>query len=56
MGISPELLLEFESTGSGAGVGLAGMRERVRELGGQLRIESDNHGTRVVATVNRKAA
>jgi signal transduction histidine kinase len=27
------------------GVGLAGMRERLRELDGELKIESDNSGT-----------
>lgn len=27
------------------GVGIAGIRERLRELGGRLEIESDSHGT-----------
>ncbi|HXO88132.1 MAG TPA: ATP-binding protein, partial [Candidatus Acidoferrales bacterium] len=34
----------------GAGVGIRGMRERVRQLGGELVIESDSGGTRVSAT------
>jgi two-component system NarL family sensor kinase len=33
------------------GIGLPGMRERLRQLGGYLRIESDEHGTIVRATV-----
>jgi signal transduction histidine kinase len=34
-----------------AGVGIAGMRERARELGGSLDIESDATGTRVSVTI-----
>jgi PAS domain S-box-containing protein len=33
------------------GVGLAGMRERLRQLGGKLTIESDSTGTSIVASV-----
>lgn len=33
------------------GVGIAGMRERVRQLRGLLEIESDNNGTRIKATL-----
>jgi signal transduction histidine kinase len=33
--------------GNGAGVGMSGMRERVRELGGALDIQSGENGTRV---------
>jgi len=44
-GISPELLERFRATGSHVGVGLAGMRERVREQGGRLDIESGATGT-----------
>ena len=37
------------SLGNGAGVGLSGMRERARELGGTLRIQSNENGTIVTA-------
>ena len=43
-GISPELLQRFRATGSHVGVGLAGMRERVREQGGRLDIDSESGG------------
>jgi two-component system nitrate/nitrite sensor histidine kinase NarX len=33
------------------GVGIAGMRERARELGGRLEIQSDETGTRVIVTI-----
>jgi signal transduction histidine kinase len=44
-GISPDLLNVFKKAGVKSGVGLAGMRERVRELGGQLTIQSCEPGT-----------
>ena len=37
--------------GSGDGVGLAGVRERVEFLGGRLTIESDDHGTSVIVEI-----
>jgi PAS domain S-box-containing protein len=39
IGIPMERIRAFRDFGSGMGVGLGGMRERVRELGGTLRIE-----------------
>jgi len=45
-GMSPEAMKRFQS-GIGIGVGLAGMRERVAERGGTMRIESDTRGTTV---------
>jgi signal transduction histidine kinase len=33
------------------GVGLRGMRERLRQLGGTLQIQSNGHGTQVIATL-----
>ena len=50
-GIPPERLRALLQTGGEAGVGLAGMRERMRDLGGSLEIESDSLGTTVIATV-----
>jgi signal transduction histidine kinase len=34
-----------------AGIGLAGMRERVADLGGQLRVQSNEKGTVLTATI-----
>jgi len=50
-GIPRELLLRLNDGGSSAGVGLAGMRERVRELGGELGIESDPTGSLLRITI-----
>lgn len=44
-GIPPEILRRFLETGAGMGVGLTGMRERVRELGGSLELRSSTSGT-----------
>jgi signal transduction histidine kinase len=49
-GIPPERLKSFEARGANFGVGLAGMRERLRELGGQLEIRSGN-GTIISVTM-----
>jgi signal transduction histidine kinase len=43
-GISASLLEQFENSNTGTGVGLAGMRERIGELGGTLLLESDGPG------------
>jgi signal transduction histidine kinase len=48
-GIPEEKLSRFQSDGSGVGVGLAGMRNRVREQGGTLSVDSDNQGTIIAA-------
>jgi signal transduction histidine kinase len=45
-GISPEIQERFFA-GKSTGVGLRGMRERVRQLGGALEIQSDGNGTSV---------
>ena len=47
-GISPEKQSEMASTGI-PGVGIRGMRERLRQLGGTLDIHSDGEGTLIVA-------
>jgi signal transduction histidine kinase len=49
-GIPPERLKSFEARGANFGVGLAGMRERLRELGGQLEIRS-GQGTIISVTM-----
>ncbi len=46
-GMPEELLRHFRATGAGTGVGIAGIRERVRELGGKLTLESNSNGTLV---------
>jgi two-component system NarL family sensor kinase len=55
-GIPAERLSQLRQAGPGAGVGLAGMRERLRELTGKLEIESDGQGTCVRAVVPLYAA
>ena len=52
-GVPPDVLDRFRHKRAHGGVGLAGMRERINELGGRLDMNSDNHGTRVVATMPR---
>ena len=46
-GLPKELLAQFKVDGAGLGVGLAGVRERARELSGQVALESDHNGTLV---------
>jgi signal transduction histidine kinase len=50
-GIPAGTLQRFLSTGAYVGVGLAGIRERVREQGGQFEIQSDKNGTVVTVTM-----
>jgi signal transduction histidine kinase len=52
-GMSPEKLAEIRSQGSG--VGLSGMRERLRHFSGELVVESNASGTKIVATLPLKA-
>jgi len=47
----PEERLNLITDDARAGVGIAGMRERARELGGSLDIKSDATGTRVLVTI-----
>ncbi|HKW17343.1 MAG TPA: CHASE3 domain-containing protein [Terriglobales bacterium] len=49
-GIPDEVLDRFRVAAT-SGVGLGGMRERVRELGGRFEVESSNQGTSVRVTV-----
>jgi PAS domain S-box-containing protein len=48
-GMSPPRLAEIQSGRSG--VGISGMRERLRRFEGTLKIESDSSGTRIFATI-----
>ena len=49
-GVPPEKQSLLTSSGA-SGVGVSGMRERLRQLGGSLEIQSDANGTRVTATL-----
>jgi signal transduction histidine kinase len=48
-GISPERLAEIQTRGSG--VGIRGMRERLRQFNGELTIDSNGAGTTVRVTI-----
>jgi two-component system NarL family sensor kinase len=50
-GISADRLAKMSGSGSDVGVGIAGMRERLKELRGKLEIESDSTGTLLRASV-----
>ncbi|MHB8218561.1 MAG: sensor histidine kinase [Candidatus Sulfotelmatobacter sp.] len=50
-GIAADRLLRLRETSAETGVGLAGMRERLYELDGELEIESAGNGTTLRATV-----
>jgi PAS domain S-box-containing protein len=47
-GIAPSVLDALNRTGGQLGVGIRGMRERVRQLGGWLQIKSGDEGTTVL--------
>ena len=51
IGIPAEKLNHFRSNGTHVGVGLTGMRERVREHGGQFEIRSGETGTELLVTI-----
>ena len=50
-GILPDLLDRLRTSGTGIGVGLKSMRERISEVEGLFEIESDNKGTLIRATI-----
>lgn len=50
-GLSGDALKRLVDEGSAGGVGLAGMTERVREVGGTLSINSSGQGTEIVARI-----
>jgi signal transduction histidine kinase len=51
VGIPAEKLVRFNRNGTGMGVGLTGMRERVRDLGGRFELSSSYQGTTVKISV-----
>lgn len=51
VGLPPGMLQNFRENGTDVGVGLAGMKERVRERRGRFDIRSDSSGTLVSATL-----
>jgi len=51
IGIPREKLARFNRNGTGMGVGLTGMRERVRDLGGKFELTSGPEGTTVRVSV-----
>ena len=53
-GMSPVRLAEIQSGRSGVGIG--GMRERLRQFEGTMNIDSDSSGTRIFATIPLKSA
>jgi len=50
-GIPRQVLEKFRKTGTNVGVGLAGIRERVKELDGTLKIDSSDAGTLLKAVI-----
>ena len=50
-GLPQEVLDRFQRTGTGSGVGLAGIRERMKELAGDFTVLSDSKGTTLRAMV-----
>jgi PAS domain S-box-containing protein len=48
-GMSPERFAEVQSQGAGMGVGIRGMRERVRQAHGELTVDSNALGTTITA-------
>jgi signal transduction histidine kinase len=55
-GLTPERLKAMADSHGALGVGIAGMRERVRELAGRFEIRSDKRGTVVTAIIPQLAA
>lgn len=53
-GIPEEILTTLNSSGGQLGVGIRGMRERVRQLGGWLQIKSWPNGTTIIVTLPAK--
>jgi PAS domain S-box-containing protein len=54
-GMAPEVVAQIAGSGGVLGVGLAGMRERLKQIGGRLEIDSSERGTIVRAIVSVRA-
>ncbi len=50
-GIPDDVLAALNSSGGQLGVGIRGMRERIRQLGGWLRVKSDSGGTTIISSL-----
>lgn len=50
-GVPETVLLNLKRDGTAGGVGLAGMTERIREIGGRLEVNSAAYGTEIIAEV-----
>ncbi len=50
-GMRPELIAQLPTGGGALGVGIAGMRERLQQLGGTLDIDTSDRGTVVRARI-----
>jgi signal transduction histidine kinase len=50
-GFAPQLMMSTHLPDRSAGVGLLGMSQRLKELGGQLEIESSSKGTTITARI-----
>jgi PAS domain S-box-containing protein len=55
-GMSPERFAEVQSQGAGVGVGIRGMRERVRQAHGELTVDSNALGTTITAVFPAETA
>ncbi|MGH6877131.1 MAG: sensor histidine kinase, partial [Rhizomicrobium sp.] len=51
-GLPPEKFQQLSESDRGSGVGIAGMRERLRQLGGQLAVQSNGNGTTISVTLS----
>jgi len=54
-GIPPDTMAAFHGDGTRDGVGLTGMKERVREQGGKLEVRSEGTGTEIIVKIPIKA-
>lgn len=50
-GMPPNVIRQIEAESSKLGVGLAGMRERIHELGGKFAVSSNGDGTTILASI-----